>query len=921
MNFKSHKKGLIALALVFFMIAPMFAAVNFARASTDTAVGTFSVYQQGTGGTTNVNSVTVGSNPNPIGTNVYFDIYISSAQNVWAWVMPTVTWNPAVLQLTQVVEGPWLKNNVPGGDPTDFSGGASSLFDNTHGDINGGLAEAIVGSDQAATSAGVVATLRFQISGYGTSSINIAGTTLADNSVDNTNQVPATANNDASITVLAPPLSISLVPHGATSGSIITMPSNQNPIGSTFQVDAYIAGAVGNIWGWNLGISWNNTVLNMTGLAEGSYLNGGVSGATFFVPGSIDNVDGTIQGGVSDALNAYTTSSAGAGVLMSMTFQIQSFGSCNIQLSQGTPFTLLNSAYPHQAVTYNGNPPTLNALTYSWTPLPPQSPTANIVIPNSPLGNGVDATLIGFPITLDGATSSLPGTNTQPPGQNCPITAYSWSITLVNGTIVTATTPTVALSSALIGGTAGTITATLTVTAPSPTNTPATTYVDIGTKTIAIQVQTPAQPGVLDIWTQNGGQGSYINASSFGPQQLVDIYAYVSYNGAPVVNKTVTFNVYLNGAYQSYTTAQSDQNGIAVGSYRLPWQDVNPAQYFGQMTINGSVDIAQVILTDSCSFYYGYQLNLNSVVITNGAGSPPTFNRYFGNNTVLATVTVTNTMWNSTSFWLAATIYDNNNVPVAQFLMQETAPAAASGGWANTNTQTYNISLTIPSWAYVGTATLYVNIFDSNPQQNGVAWSPQKSAPMAIMAGPTTNPLTNIPTEVLDISYAVQNDEDTGRLGNWALDNYVKTMQVWSLGSNQYEIVTTYSGTFTTYNGALSPQAGTPEQTGPNGLTGTMQGGYIATFNATSFNPNSLVATGNTGITYNFGGTRNDVAKGTYGAQTGDSNVHSVLSDYFPGYTGFNYLNWGWTYTYTWSSGSTSVWNNDAAGNTGDIVV
>ncbi len=116
---------------------------------------------------------------------------------------------------------------------------------------------------------------------------------------------------------------------------------------------------------------------------------------------------------------------------------------------------------------------TFNNATYSWTPAPATGPKAVITTSGSPLGAGSDQTLTNYPLTLDG-TQSTAGLNMVPPYQTCPITAYNWRITLVGGTIVTARTPTVALTAAQVGMTPGTITATLTVTAPSPTNTPCT---------------------------------------------------------------------------------------------------------------------------------------------------------------------------------------------------------------------------------------------------------------------------------------------------------------------------------------------------------------------------------------------------------------------------------------------------------------
>ena len=946
MNLKTHKKGLIALALIFFMIMPMLTAINLVHA-TDTAAGSFSVYKSGTGGTTNVNSVTIPDSPNPIGTTISFDIYISGASNVWGWSIGSVTWNPAVMKLTGVTEGPWLQNNNGPNQATDFIGSSSSLWNNVAGDIGGGLSEAITADNIASTSAGVVTTLKFQIVGYGTSSLNIAGATLADTSEDANNQNPATSVSSATVTVTAPPLSISLYQSGTTTLNSLTISSTTNPIGDTFSVDAYIQGDVAtmDLWGWNLGVTWNPAVLEMTGITQGSFLDQGVTGVTLFAPGSIDNVGGQIQGGVSDAYNTYTSSTAPAGVLMTMAFQVVGYGSANIALSTGIPSTLLNSAYPHQAITNPGSTPVgLNAFTYSWTAATATPPQAVIAVTGSP-NNG--NTYTNYPIGLDGS-NSVPGANTSPPGQVCPITSYAWSITLVDGTVLTQTSssPTFALTSDDIGPNLGSIVAVLTVTAPSPTNTPAGSYVDTATTTLTIQVNSPTT--MIDIWTQNGGQGPYADASSFGPQQTVDLYAYVTYNGAPVVDKTVTFNVYLDGQYYSFTTAATDQSGLAIGSYRLPWEDSNPTQYFGEMTVSASVEIAQVTVSDSCNFYYGYQLALNSVVINNGAtggtGVGPVFNRYgMGTNTVEATVTVTNTEWNSVPFWLTGTIYDANNVPVAQCIVQETAPAAASGLWSNTQPNTYTIYLTIPTWAYVGQATLYVNIFSSDPRVSGTAFSPQQSAQLQIAAGyPSAVTTTmNTPTQVLNVQYNVQNDEDSGVSGYWAMDNYVKTVQVWSLGSNTYEVVATYKGTFTTYNNALSPQAGTPEVTGANGVTGTLYGEYVATFTAPSFNPNNLPAYGNLG-TYNFGGTVADIQLQTYANQhytpygqatPAIGKPYDVFNAYFPGYGTsdygpgtLDYVYWGWTYNLAPTSGSgtpsaNSVWNNNAASNTGDIVV
>jgi len=176
-------------------------------------------------------------------------------------------------------------------------------------------------------------------------------------------------------------------------------------------------------------------------------------------------------------------------------------------------------------------------------------------------------------------------------------------------------------------------------------------------------------------------------------------------------------------------------------------------------------------------------------------------------------------------------------------------------------------------------------------------------------------------TQVLNINFLVTNDEDSGFVGYWALDSYIKTVQVWqdpNVPSNHF-VTSTYLGLFQTFAGALSPQNGVVE---PKGGAGILTGAYFGQFTFTG-TISSLKTSGYIGL-YNYGGTKADVLKGTYGAgQTGDPpTAFSWLSTYFPGYTSFTYLSspsltggWVWTYHYF---GQT--WVNAASGSSGDIV-
>jgi hypothetical protein len=163
---------------------------------------------------------------------------------------------------------------------------------------------------------------------------------------------------------------------------------------------------------------------------------------------------------------------------------------------------------------------------------------------------------------------------------------------------------------------------------------------------------------------------------------------------------------------------------------------------------------------------------------------------------------------------------------------------------------------------------------------------------------------------VFEFKETVTNDADSS-VGNgagsgyWALDNYVKDVQVWSLGHNNYVALVNYIGTFTTFGTGLGPQ-GTGTETHP--VTGTMIGGYAATFSATA------IGTPLSTYTKDLGGTT-----------IGNANPWDWTAAFLTpsGGTGFNQYQWGWTYLYSTSSNapySGQMWNNQLTGNNGNIV-
>lgn len=180
-------------------------------------------------------------------------------------------------------------------------------------------------------------------------------------------------------------------------------------------------------------------------------------------------------------------------------------------------------------------------------------------------------------------------------------------------------------------------------------------------------------------------------------------------------------------------------------------------------------------------------------------------------------------------------------------------------------------------------------------------------------AGPTHPiPAPNPPagsTLVLDLTYHVINDEDSGFVGYWALDHYDKHIQVWNTGSDNYYAFITYDGGYHAFAGALSPQNGVTES---RDIAGNFNGFLEFTFTATS----SITFSGNI-PTKDYGGTVSDTLLGSYGnGQTGPTNVFHWTSVYFSGFANQVDTNWAFYY-YT---GNTLGWKNAMSGSLGDIV-
>ena len=156
---------------------------------------------------------------------------------------------------------------------------------------------------------------------------------------------------------------------------------------------------------------------------------------------------------------------------------------------------------------------------------------------------------------------------------------------------------------------------------------------------------------------------------------------------------------------------------------------------------------------------------------------------------------------------------------------------------------------------------------------------------------------------VLNIVFQVTGDADSGVGGYWASDSYTKHVQVWDMADGTFCARVKYNGSFVTVAGKSPSGLGTVA----TGVTGTMDGGYTATFTGT-FAPGARRTKGNIG-SKEYGCVITD-------GVADQCKYFSWLSEYFTGGGDFNQPFWGWTY----NAGDNGTWVNASTENSGDIT-
>jgi hypothetical protein len=464
-------------------------------------------------------------------------------------------------------------------------------------------------------------------------------------------------------------------------------------------------------------LQWDPTVVDFktpanpdADIIQGPFLRS--FGGTVFLTGTIS--PGHIEE-VTEALLATPPYATGTGNLFYVNLVAKAIGETTIILVRAVLLRDLDMV----TVDY-----TVNG-TVHVPPPPATPPTAVISAPPS----GAMFT-VPVDVLLDGSAST-DGYDTLPtPGHTCPITEWKWEIDLGNDGIIDDTvygaTYTYHFSEAMLGQ----VGITLTVTAPDPTPPTAPDYVDHNSMKIVIMLVPPSVGPDIDVFTDRGGEGHidefpypYGWSDAYGPQEEVCVCAKVTYNGEPVEYKPVGFEIVdPHGVSRDFRVAFTNDQGLACITFRIPWEGSNAENLFGVWSITGTVDIAEVTVTDTVKFKFGYLLNTTSITVAPSAGQ-------YKLGYLTIDVEIENIAFSSKDALLTIVACDVVGVPIGIAKGPITVDPEGTQPFVG-------FTIQIPKWAFVGTGTIYVNLFTNYPTLGGVPYCPEATASFIVLKTP-----------------------------------------------------------------------------------------------------------------------------------------------------------------------------------------
>jgi len=227
---------------------------------------------------------------------------------------------------------------------------------------------------------------------------------------------------------------------------------------------------------------------------------------------------------------------------------------------------------------------------------------------------------------------------------------------------------------------------------------------------------------VIDLFTQKApfdGKGANQSSDAFEPQELVLLYALVTYNDFPVALKLVSFQA--NGppnTLENITvtgSATTNDSGIAEFSFRIAWPSTNPeAKVLGEWHAVATVSIADQTVVDTLTFQVTWILRITSITTLNASFEPK--NKFPRRSPIVFDVVVENIARVAKVATIAIDVLDELQHPIIH--IQKENMLFQPG-------QTHlNASSQIPANATIGQATAWASAYTAPVEQGGTLYSP-----------------------------------------------------------------------------------------------------------------------------------------------------------------------------------------------------
>jgi len=228
----------------------------------------------------------------------------------------------------------------------------------------------------------------------------------------------------------------------------------------------------------------------------------------------------------------------------------------------------------------------------------------------------------------------------------------------------------------------------------------------------------------IDIFTQKepySGRGQNAQSDAFAPGEEVDLYAEVLYNGVPVENLLVAFeilgppNLYENVSL--HRSAFTDMSGIATTNFRV--SHLNETT-FGLWKAIANARLGDVVAQDSVTFKVGWIVEIVSLKTMNE--NLVAQDKFTRDTNVVVEIVLENIAMVEKTTTVTVTLYDNLNVRINSTELSDVVVQP------NEVLLYVHFSLYIPENVTIGTAVACADAYTAPVELGGVPYCPEVSA-------------------------------------------------------------------------------------------------------------------------------------------------------------------------------------------------